>query len=92
MDLNSVVDGLKKELASNPFKLQDEKDVIQKFGDLFRHDNIDNITAEQFQSFLDYNVNKHWTLGRLKTVVTRHMPKLRGGLKILLDESVPIEK
>lgn len=92
MDIDSAVKVLKNELVSNPVKLEEEKTVIEKYGRIFKYDNIDNITAEQFQSFLDTKENKHWTLSRVKTVVTRDMPKLRRALKILLDESIPIEK
>jgi MoxR-like ATPase len=91
MSLEAAVSQTKQELTNNPHRAKDEREVIERFRKLFQMDNIDNITADQFQSFLNYKENRHWTIHRLKTVVTRDMPKLRQGLKILLDESVPIE-
>jgi hypothetical protein len=57
--------------------------------------NNNTITFEEvFQGLQDspIKVNRHWTLQRLKTRVTRDMPKLKAALKILLNESSPLEE
>jgi len=92
MDLETAVSSVKQEINENPEKLQFEQQVINKFGRLFAYENIDNITAEQFQEFLDVKNNHHWTISRHKTNLTRDMKKLKKSLKILLDESIPINK
>lgn len=92
MDLDVAVSTLKGELRNNSKMLQVEEEVVQKFGQLFRYDNIENISAQEFQSFLDFKENHHWTLSRLKTTLTRDMLKLRAALKILLNESSPLEE
>ena len=90
MDLDTAVSILKQELKDHPEKLELEKNTIKKYGNLFRYDNIDNITAEEFQDFLDFKNNHHWTISRHKTNLTQDMVKLKKSLKILLDESFPI--
>ena len=91
MDLAGAVFAVKQELK-NPEKLQIEQQVINKFGKLFAFENIDNITTEQFQEFFDFKNNHHWTIWRHKTNLTQDMKKLKKSLKILLDESIPINK
>jgi len=90
MDLESAVAAVKKELKEVPGKAQLENKVINEFGRLFALENIDNITAEQFQDFCDINRNNHWTIHRHKTNITKDMKQLKKSLKILLNESIPI--
>jgi len=90
MDLDTAVSVLKQELKDHPEKLELEKNTIKKYGSLFRYENIDNITTEEFQDFLDFKNNHHWTISRHKTNLTQDMVKLKKSLKILLDESIPI--
>ena len=90
MDLDTAVAVLKQELKDHPEKLELERDVLEKYGRLFRYENIDNITAEEFSDFLDFKNNNHWTISRHKTNLTKDMDKLKKSLKILLDESIPI--
>ena len=90
MDLETAVAVLKQELKDHPEKLELERDVLEKYGRLFRYENIDNITAKEFSDFLDVKNNHHWTISRQKTNLTQDMEKLKKSLKILLDESIPI--
>lgn len=70
----------------NENQISDEKEVITKFGELFNPKNLDNLTADEFKSFLKIKNNKHWIgLQRLGTV-TEDMNQLRTALKIILDE------
>lgn len=72
------------------YKAQDA--VIARYGALFHPNNLDNLTAEEFHSFLLYQNNQHWKgISRHVTSIVRDMDRLRQALHILLDESYPIE-
>jgi len=83
----------KQFLQANPEKIQEEKEVIQKFGSLFNPANLDNLTKEAFKSFLLFRNNKHWDgIHRQSTIITADMEKLKKALKILLDETRDIKE
>ncbi len=92
MDFASAIVALKQDLKKDPSLLDLEKQVIDKYGKMLSYNNIDNLTAEQFQSFCDFQNNHHWTISRHKTNLTKDMPKLKKSLKILLDEKIPLEQ
>lgn len=78
----------KKLILNNSARLQQEKEVIQKYGALFNPANLDNLTKEDFKSFLLMKNNHHWEgIHRQSNIITADMDKLRSALKILLDES-----
>ncbi len=80
-------------LKANPTAKQSELEVIAKYGELFNPKNIDNLTAEDFKSFLLLKNNSHWVgIFRTGNLITSDMPKLRDAIKILLDESQPLEQ
>ena len=55
---------------------------------MFNPKNLDNLTAEDYKSFLNFRNNKHWTgLERQGPEITQGMQKLKSTLKLLLDES-----
>ena len=71
----------------------DEEEVIARFQPIFTPENLDNLTAEDFKSFLRSKNNKHWWgIQRQSGRLTRDMDHLRDALRILLDESKPIEE
>lgn len=81
------------ELRANASAKQEEQEVIAKYGDLFHPQNIDDLTTEDFKSFLLFKKNRHWKgINRTGNLITSDMPRLREALKILLDESQPVEK
>lgn len=81
----------KEAIINNPNRLQEEKDVIRKYGGMFRPDNLDNLTKEDFKSFLLFRNNKHWEgIHRQGNLVTADMNKLKKALEILLDEDKDI--
>ena len=91
MNLQEAVQKAEKEWQNNPRKAQEEKEVIAKYGAIFNPKNIDNLTAENFKSFLKYENNKHWDGIFVHGInIADDMPKLKKTLKILLDESIPI--
>lgn len=60
---------------------------------MFNPTNLDNLTAEDFKSFLLIKNNKHWEgIHRQGNMITSDMEKLKSVLKLLLDESKPIKE
>lgn len=92
MDLEAAVASLKKELRDNPRLKEVEEQVISKYGELFKLENIDNLTKEQFMEFLDIKNNHHWTIHRHNNHLTEDMESLHRSLKILLNEDEDLEK
>jgi hypothetical protein len=76
----------------NNFYIKNEKIVIAKYGSMFSPQNLQNLTADDFISFLLFKNNKHWSgLQRLGRKIVLDMDKLRSTLKEILDESKPIK-
>ncbi len=75
-------------------QIKDAKDKVSaKYRPIFSLDNLDNLTADDFKSFLLFKNNQHWdSLHRQGGRMTEDMNKLRNALNILMDESKPIEK
>src|SRR5271157_2163701 len=72
----------------DPTRKQIENDVIARFQNTFSAQNIDQITE---QNFYDFKQNTHWKgIERHKYDITRDMGKLKGALKVLIDENQPI--
>lgn len=91
MKLDEAIQKTKEEWENNPQLLQDRDNVISKYGEMFKLENIDNLTQEKFQEFLRFENNKHWSrLDRPGGNLVKDMSKLKNALKILLDESVPL--
>lgn len=91
MDLEAIIKQAHQEWKENPQKAKEEQEVISKYGKMFNPKNIDNLTAKDFQHFLNYKNNKHWkSLERVGPEITRDIEKFKKTLKLLLDESVPI--
>ena len=55
-EFKSIADRLK----ADPVAKQAEQDVIAKYGELFNPNNLKNLTAEDFKSFLLFKNNRHW--------------------------------
>ena len=69
-----------------------EKKVIARFQPIFTPENLDNLTAEEFKSFLLIKNNKHWNgIHRHGGRLTEDMDHLRDALSVLLDEERTIE-
>ena len=89
----SKINEWKQLILNNQKRLQEEKDIISKYGEMFHPANLDNLTKEGFKSFLSYKNNKHWTgINRQSNLITADMDKLKKGLKTLLDESRNIKE
>ena len=92
IDIDEEIDSFKKS-AYFAQEQQNEKKVIARFQPIFTPENLDNLTAEDFKSFLRSKNNKHWWgIQRQSGHLTEDMDHLRNALRILLDESKPIEQ
>jgi len=91
-ELDDAIKISRETWKNNPIRLEEEKEVIGKYGKLFHPNNIDNLTADDFKEFLKFKNNKHWSsLERHGNKITKDMEKFKKTLKILLDENIPIE-
>lgn len=71
--------------------LEAQSDVLARFGPTFAPSGVGAIDAEEFQAFLAFRNNKHWTgLERHGPRICADMGVLREALSLLLDERVPI--
>jgi len=92
MKIDDAIAQLKAYLEKNPQRYEEEQEVIRKFGSIFSPDALDQLTKEQFKSFLLFKKNKHWDgIHRQGNMVTEDMPKLRKALKILLNEKIDLK-
>ena len=96
MDFKSLIETKKREYQANKNDKRDNE-LIEKYGVIFRRSNLDNLSEEDFKTFLSFNVNNHWTnLERHKNQIIKNgdvedLNKLRAALKILVDESKSIK-
>jgi len=73
--------------------LKSRDEVILRYQHIFAPENIANLTAEQYRSFLVYSNNKHWkSLQRMGPAHTANMDLLRKALAILVDENRSINE
>lgn len=83
----------KQKIISNPMRMEEERQVIERYGAMFSPSNIERLTKEDFASFLLIKNNRHWEgIHRQVNIITSDMPKLREALAILLDESRPLKE
>lgn len=88
-EFKSIADRLKTDLAAK----QVEQEVIARYGEIFNPKSINNLTADDFKSFLLFKNNRHWSgIFRYENLITSDMVRLREAIKILVDESQPLEK
>jgi len=76
MELDEAIKKTKEEWESKPHLKQDRDNVISKYGEIFKLENIDNLTQEKFQEFLRFANNKHWSkLDRPGGNLIKNMPQ-----------------
>lgn len=76
-----------------PWWNKSEQTVIGRYGKIFNPLNIDNLTYEDFKSFLLIKNNLHWEgIHRQVGIITSDMEKLKTFLKNLLDEAIPLKE
>jgi len=92
MNTKDKIKEWKQLVVKNPKRLEEEKQVIERYGNLFHPSNLDKLTKEDFKSFLLIRNNRHWDgIHRQSNMLTTDMNKLRAALKILLNENKPIK-
>ena len=68
-------------------------EVIARYQSTFSPDSLPDLQEEAFRQFLYFRNNKHWwALQRVGSAVCEDMDRLREALRILLDESRPINE
>lgn len=73
--------------------IQARDTVYQRYQPIFSQEHIQNLTKDEFLSFLDSKNNRHWSnLTRQSGKITSNMQNLRDALGILLEESVPLKE
>jgi MoxR-like ATPase/uncharacterized protein (DUF2461 family) len=83
-----------QEAANDPTlrRVIDSRDeVIGRYRPLFAPDRLPTLSADEFQSFLRFDNNHHWTgINRYGSRLVEDMPLLRQALGVLLDETRPL--
>jgi len=98
-EYNNALNSLKKllnEEVENDEEFEhissDRDKVLDRFQPIFSLEHVPDLTIEEFYSFLDYKNNCHWEgLHRTKAKICDHMDVLKDSLKLLLNDSIPIE-
>jgi hypothetical protein len=76
MELQEAIQIVKQRYQTNTERINDENNVIKKYGSMFHPDNLDRLTAEKFKSFLLIRNNKHWEgIHRQGNMLTSDMGK-----------------
>lgn len=66
-------------------------EVLERYGQLFTADGINNLSEQTFRDFLMFRNNRHWTgLQRMGPSIVSDMKALKGALTDLVDESTPL--
>lgn len=67
-------------------------EVLARYQPLFSPDHLPALTKVEFESFLLFKNNHHWTdMQRVQKFITEDMALLRNALLILLDEGGPVQ-
>jgi hypothetical protein len=87
--LENLLDQQKEQPDPDFVDITTHKDqVLERYQRIFNLDHIPNLTRDEFESFLYYENNHHWTdYHRVKKFMTSDMSLLRRALQLLLDET-----
>lgn len=92
MNLQEAIIKIKEDYQKSE-RRNEEREVIDKFGYMFHPANLNNLTKEDFKSFLLIKNNKHWDgIHRQGNLITQDMDRLIKGLRNLLDENKPLKE
>ena len=74
-------------------KILDSRDkVLERYQPVFNPEHIPNLKAEEFESFVQFENNCHWTgLTRKTAQVCDDLPRLKTALSTLLDEGQSVK-
>ena len=72
---------------------KDRDEVIPKWSQVFSSKGLDTLTKEEFELFLSFNENRHWSnLQRTKGYYLGDFPHFIKSLHFLIDDRIPIEE
>lgn len=67
--------------------------VLERFSPLFHPSTVSHIGVDDFQNFLSFKNNKHWSsLERQKTRLCSDLGALRDVLSVAVDEAIPLRE
>lgn len=66
------------------------KEVIKKYSSVFKPENLDYLKREDFEAFLKFTENKHWTGLNRHSEWKANFNRVKTTLKCLLDEKIDI--
>ena len=93
---NHVIKQLKKLLKGHRdfnFIEFSQGHVLSRYQGVFSPENIPNLKKKEFESFLYYENNCHWTrLERNRSKLLANMKQLKKGLAVLVDEFRPVSE
>ena len=74
-------------------QIRDAKEKVSaKYRPIFSPENLGNLTADDFKSFLLFKNNQHWdSMHRQGGWITEDMDRLKEALKLLFNEDLPIK-
>ncbi|MGH0038291.1 MAG: AAA family ATPase [Myxococcota bacterium] len=91
--LKALLETLREEKADEYREMEKAKErVLTRYQPMFALNAIDQLSIDEFKGFLRIDNNHHWTIHRQSGSVTKDPHRLREALKVLLDESLPIEQ
>jgi len=90
--MDKIKDIIQNKAKNDPWWKTSEPKVGGKYGKLFHPNNLENLTKEDFKSFLLPKNNLHWEgIHRQGNIITSDMGALKRFLKYVLDEKTPID-
>lgn len=90
-ELKGVLAQVRKSDAEIQEMIANRDGVYSRYQEIFAAQNLDQLTKEDFHGFLLFKNNHHWDgIHRQVNSITADMLKLRGALKLLVDESQDI--
>ncbi|MGV9169951.1 MAG: hypothetical protein ACOC38_08455 [Promethearchaeia archaeon] len=93
MELQQICKKVKENWRTDSQREEDRKEVLDRYGEIFNLETLEDLTQDEFLSFLSFENNKHWTgIHRRGPDITEDMDRLRDALRILLDEDRPIKE
>jgi len=90
---SNLIQKIIEDKSKDSWWLESERRVIGKFGKMFDPKNLDNLTKEDFKSFLLIKNNLRWeAIYRQGNIITTNMPALIKFLMFLLNERIPLKE